>query len=661
MTFFPVGAALALALIGGFHAAVAQPVSPESITNHLVLAEQHWQQHDYIAALQAYEAVLAHVPQQPDALQGRWRVWSILGLADRAGAQAASLLNDPATLQRLHEDQAAYSIRLSEQEYFSTPQQRYAAADRALQRVHENVQRYPNSVRTQWDWIRVLANRERNTEAIQAYEVLLARSDAIFSEIPSYVHAAAGQAYAAVKRPDWARYAFDYALQKDPDSLEAQVGRFYALSDLGQYDAANRWIQEVAARPRAPEESWNLLTTAIDGIAYAGDLNTAQDLYQYLQQRTPNSVPLHIALGRIYAWRGWNTRAQHELQAAERRSPQDVRAQNALVEMELNLGDLAAANQRLARLEVIAPDDPDVKNLQRARDREGMHSISVSVRGTRTKDSAGSSSGSVLDAQWMAPPIGLTTRPFVRSYWEQAKVDAIHTEYQRLGVGLEHRIPRIASLRAELQQELYQKKESSFILGGNWMLNDFWQLDAQWDSNTVDVPLRARVEDVSGWKGQVGVRYRAHEGASTRINYAEQGQSDTNRRRTVALDGSYLLLQRPGVKGVLGLEWAASDNSLRNTPYFNPRSDHTVQFSWNTEWLQPMPLDRVFKQQLIVAAGWYAQEGFDTGTIGSISYQHDWRLSDVADLRYGIAYIRRLFDGQVSQGPEANLNFNWRF
>jgi biofilm PGA synthesis protein PgaA len=310
---------------------------------------------------------------------------------------------------------------------------------------------------------------------------------------------------------------------------------------------------------------------------------------------------------------------------------------------------------------VIAPADPDVKNLRHTRKIQDMHSLSVSVRGTRTKDSAGSSTGTVLDAQWMAPPIGLATRPFVRSYWEQAEVDAIHTEYQRLGVGLEHRIPRIGTLRAELQQEWYQKKESSLILGGNWLLNDFWQLNAQWDTNSVDVPLRARVDGVSGWKGQLGVRYRAHEGASTGFYYAEQGQTDTNRRRTAALDGNYTLLQRPGLKGILGLEWAASDNSLRNTPYFNPIRDQTVQFSWNTEWLQPMPLDRVFKQQLIVAAGWYAQQGFDAGAIGSISYQHDWRLSDVTDLRYGVAYIHRLFDGQVSQGPEANLNFNWRF
>ena len=83
--------------------------------------------------------------------------------------------------------------------------------------------------------------------------------------------------------------------------------------------------------------------------------------------------------------------------------------------------------------------------------------------------------------------------------------------------------------------------------------------------------------------------------------------------------------------------------------------------SYTSEWLSQQSPTRTLKQQLVLAVGRYAQDGFDAGTIGSVSYQHDWKLSDVAQLRYGVAFVRRIYDGLVSEGPEANLSFNWRF
>ena len=71
--------------------------------------------------------------------------------------------------------------------------------------------------------------------------------------------------------------------------------------------------------------------------------------------------------------------------------------------------------------------------------------------------------------------------------------------------------------------------------------------------------------------------------------------------------------------------------------------------------------NRSLRQQLVLAVGQYTQEGFDAAAIGSVSYQHDWKLNEVAQLRYGVAFVRRVYDGLNSEGPEANLSFNWRF
>ena len=661
-------AALSVALAAPLQVVSAEPpllsttasATTQPLADMLQQAQAHWNQKNLIAALHSYDHALALDPDNAAALQGRLRVLSVLGLPDEALAEAQKNTvgaSNRQTQQTLQEDRAAQAIRWSEQVYYAQPRERYPVCDAAIALVQANLQRYPDSLRSRFDWIRALANRQRHTEAIAAYQKLKAAD----TEMPAYVHASAGRAYFAEKQPDLAAEAYQKSLAIDADNLDTNFGLFYALSDQGHYGAANQHIQSVAASKLLPEPKFAATSTAIAGQAYAGDLKSAQNGYLHLQQEAPNSTHLRIALGRLYMWRGWPERAQAELELAALREPDDIRAQNALVEVDATQGNYASAAQRLARLEVIAPDDPDVKNLQRAQTVRQYNELSLSVSGTRTKDNAGSSHGTVFDAKLLAKPIALQTRPFVHTYTESSTVDDARAEYQRLGVGVEHRIPAVGVVEVEIQQELNLDKKSSLILGGSWNLNDFWSLDGLLDSNAVDVPLRARVDDISGWKARLGAAYRAHEGAYSRIDYTELQMSDQNQRRSVALSGNYTVLQRPSFKGIVGLEWSASSNSLRNTAYFNPQNDNTAQLAYTTEWLSHHAQSRVLTQQLVLAAGRYAQDGFDAGTIGSISYQHQWKLSDVAQLRYGVAYVRRLYDGLVTDGPEANVSFNWRF
>ena len=620
--------------------------------------QTQWNQKNLIAALHSFDQVLALDAQNAEALQGRLRVLSTLGLPDRALEEAqSSLAADATSIQTLHEDKAAQAIRWSEQVYYAKPRESYPVSDAAIAMVQANLQRYPDSLRTRFDWIRALANRQRHTEAIQAYEALRSAG----TDLPAYVHASAGRAYFAEKNPEEAARVYRLALAAEPNNLNVNLGLFYALSDQTQFAAANQHIQSVAAETRLPDAKFSANTTVITGLAYAGQLPAAQERFLQLQQEAPNSTSLHIALGRIYLWRGWPERAKAELELAALREPDDIRAQNALVEVDTVRGDYLLAQQRLNNLEVIASDDPDVKNLVRAQTVRQYNELSLSVSGTRSKDNVGNSHGTIFDAKLKAPPIGLQTRPFIRTYTESDTTDNVRTEYQRLGLGLEHRIAALGTVEAEIQQEVKLEKKSSFNLGGSWNLNDYGALNGKYDSNSIDVPLRARVDAISGWKAELGAAYRAHEGAYGRADYAELHMSDQNLRRSMALSANYTLMQRPLSKGIVGLEWAASTNSLRNTAYFNPQSDNTAQVSYTAEWQSYQAQSRTLRQQLVLAVGRYAQEGYAAGTIGSITYEHDWKLSDVAQLRYGLGYVHRVYDGLVTDGPEANLSFNWRF
>jgi biofilm PGA synthesis protein PgaA len=249
----------------------------------------------------------------------------------------------------------------------------------------------------------------------------------------------------------------------------------------------------------------------------------------------------------------------------------------------------------------------------------------------------------------------------VHAYYEHATIDEITADYQRLGVGLEHVIAGVGTVEAEVQQEFYLNNDSSLVLGGTFDLNDQWQFMARADSNAIEVPLRARYDEISGSIAELGLAYRANERIAASVNAGELQMSDNNLRQTMSLTAMTKVVQGPVYNATLGVELSVSRNSLENTAYFNPKSDHTEQISYTSEWLNYQRYDRSFKQTLVLSIGRYTEEGFATGAISSVSYQHDVQASDVVNLSYGVGYVSRLYSGVESFGPEANLSFTWKF
>lgn len=634
------------------------PLAETEIDQQLRLGNTAWNEHKLIDALKAYDQALTLAPDNVPAREGRLRTLSRLGSPGSALIEAQRYPQiSPAVVQNLYEDETALAIRWSESVYYAKPGERYPESDRAIALAQANLLRYPNSERTRFDLVRALNNRQRSADAITAYESLQREQ----LTIPGYVHEAAGSAYFAEKKPELSAQAYRIALAADPDSLDANLGLFYALSDQNEFVAAKQHIDAFAARSTLPNDKFSATSAAILGRAYESRLDVAQARFLALQEEAPASTDLHVALGRVYLWRGWPRRAKFEIELAAQKDPDDSRANNALVETDTALSDYRAASERLAQLQAASPEDPDGKNLVRAEAVRNLNELSISVSGTRSKENIGSGQGYILETKLYAKPLWFQTRPFIHEYYERGIIDDITADYRRLGIGVEHVFANAGTIEAEMQQEFFLEKKSSLSLTGKFDLSDHWKVNGRLDSNAIDVPLRARYDRISGWEALIGAGYRASEQWGVRAEYSVLHMSDENIRRSAALIGEVQLVQGPFYKGTLELELSASRNTLANTNYFNPESDYTTLLSYTSEWLTYQRYTRSFRQQLVLAAGRYRETGFDAGTIGSITYEHDWQLNDVMSLRYGIGYARRLFNGEVSSGAEANLSFNWRF
>jgi len=111
----------------------------------------------------------------------------------------------------------------------------------------------------------------------------------------------------------------------------------------------------------------------------------------------------------------------------------------------------------------------------------------------------------------------------------------------------------------------------------------------------------------------------------------------------------------------VGAALAGRDHRLAGAPYFNPGSDLTASVELAGEWLNWRRYERQFRQRAALTLGQYAQEGFGSGSIVGVSYEHVWELDRRLYLRYGVGRSLRPYDGERTGRTVARVTLEGRF
>lgn len=641
------------------HLDFVQKVNPTWVPVYLTRGALEQQAQNELSALKAFNQALVIEPANRFAIEGRLLALSRLGSPGRALVEAKAYSElDPEIIQRLHEDEAALAIRRSENVYHEHPSSALSAADAALVLIEANLKRYPASERSRFDYVRALTNRRRYYQAISVYEVLMAEN----RELPGYIHYSAAVSYLAELRPERAKETFMIALAADPNEFNTYTGLFYALCDLAEFTAAKTYIDILAARNLEPEQKFETDRLAAWVNAYEDRLGIAQDQFIALQVRAPASTALRNALGRVYLWRGWPQRAEEEFNLVAQQSPEDIEALSGLVDVDMMQGDYGSAARRITHLSTLIADDHDtVKRLKRVLMRRNDPEITISASSRRNKERTSSGESLRLDTRLYSSPVTPQNRIFAHQYYESTHFGAEPAYYKRVGLGWESIIARLVKLEIEIQNELFKDNQSSVVLDSEFQINDYWRVKGHYDSNSIEVPLRARISDIEGDSAYVGVSYRLNERAVMDFGAQRLVMSDSNKRRSHSASTEYQFIQGPFYKASVALDMSASTNTFINAAYFNPARDKTLQMTLKNEWLGFRRYDRSFHQRLYLSAGEYAQQDHSTQTIGSLRYEHEWNFSDAMNARYALAYVHTAYDGEPSKGPEVTMSMSRKF
>jgi biofilm PGA synthesis protein PgaA len=617
----------------------------------------------HTAALACYTQALRVAPAHAEARRGYILAAAALGATGPALDQAQDhpgLLSE-AELARLELDAAAQALRWALLPA-STAQAERRNRARAALATHDRLALDPAIAHAnaygrvlQFDRVVALVADYRMTEAVDAIEALQAEGLAL-EDFPVYALAAAGEAYAYLRRPRRAAAVYEAALLQTPDDFGLRIGLFYARSDLDDHAGARAvardllaaeppWIKPAPGRFLANIRYAEAREVEALELAFRDDYDAALAKFDALLSLAPANPNLRLTRAELLRWRGWQEAARRDLERVRRQAPENTRVDVIAGHIDLDGRRFAEAEAAVERARARDPDGRAALDLARRWRNHHRPELTISAAAGRSDGDALSSRDWQVDGYYFSAPLNYRYRLFAHDLYRYGRFDEGDGRDHRLGAGVDYRAPRWSG-RVEVNRGLEQNRSAGATAGLSWHAGDHLDLGVRAHLNAANLPLRATRGGVEADGLELSASYRWDE---TRTLSAAAGWldfDDGNRRRWSQLSYRGRLLNQPRQKVLAEVRGYASDNSASDRPYFNPSGDRQVTAGLIHEWRVFRDHQQGLVQRLGVEAGSYWQEDAGAGAVWTLSLEHDWALDDRTRIRYGISGGGRRYDGE---------------
>lgn len=632
---------------------------PEKTAGWLVHARVHEAKADWIGVLDAYQRALALEPTQRDAIRGRVFALARLGAPHAAlsYAETTTELFTPQELDGLRHDQAIVALRWSRltparaeavsADELDAPVAGLSALLRDIEQRGEGTSARAQQVRH--DLVVALAERRRDAEALALFDELVVGGSAI----PNYTRLAAAGAVARTGDPARAVDMYKSVLEQQPNDVEATEGLIYALFDLERHAEAEQLARAWAAcEPRrvavqgrsTTQENWRKLRAerlVAKAMAYDDRLQQAQAYLEPMVKNAPQHAGLRVDLGYVYLWRGFPRRAQEQFELVLATDPQDTDAQRGVIAALLDQGEYGAARERWHSA---APSFAAIQNVGRSIERRGRPSVEWLVLSNNNTSLERGSNETVLDARYYSRVSSNGWRGTAGYRSNAADLSIGRTRMQRLMGGASW-LTSEWDASAELSADA--NDGSDVGLGGRatWHANDQWRVGLGAESYMQDLPLAAYARDIDATRVFGDLGYRVSE--NRRLGaHAERAQFSDDNTRT-ALSGyvsqNVWSTARQSLDG--GIDVYTSRNTIDTAPYFNPKSDHSVNATLVYDQRLWRKGDASWRHRVSGAIGNYWQENYGGNDTWQLRYQHTWQPVERVQLALAVRRSKPVYDG----------------
>ncbi|PCJ37605.1 MAG: poly-beta-1,6 N-acetyl-D-glucosamine export porin PgaA [Cellvibrionales bacterium] len=697
---------------------------PDNVDLLNAIAYLHEVQSNLIASLSIYQRLLTINPNDPLILRKKILTLNSIG----ASHLANSMIKDPSLfskdeLARIRTNMAAHQIRWAgippEQE-----EDHFDEIEIAIHTLKKNIRDFrsefgatsPFTLNAQFDLLVALRNRLRMNETISLYKELITAN----IKVPAYVQIAVCDAHLYLENPDKAEACYlDVKQAVSQENINLDLSLFYAYIENEKPDTAQAWIKQVAAKQppyiwgkgvkplRKPNpKKTQSETIAALSIAYADNLQEAEQQIEALHQLAPYNTDLRKELANIDYWRGWPRKAQGEYDIGLTQEPKHLGLRMGQARNQLALKQYEEAEISIDSLFGLYPENKGIAVQNKLwgihNMREFKTEVNISDSNSASNNLRKSDNGSRsldISSYLYTRPINYNFRIYAHQHHSQAKFKGGDGRLNHIGGGFEYTAPTMF-LMAEVHQNEYirqyqgAKNRLAYSINGRFTPSDHWSVSFSQESLSSQTPLAALYFDGTYAKSlSMGIQYRWHESRTAGLQHAYLDFSDGNKRHS--LNGfwkeqwysqyNYKFSTRVDLYSSTNLkadEINRNSDDVTTTPYFNPEMDFSGSIALENEWLSWRRHEDSFYQRLILSTGFYTQAGYipsgskgeapvqealdnklkyGTGNTWGLQYEHRWTFNDRFELIYGAKRANKRYDLKDELSSSYYLLLDWRF
>ncbi len=612
------------------------------------------QTRDFLPAVQVYNHVLEIYPSNQAAFNVKMRALMDLGAHSLALDQiSANPQSDPVLHQRSRGNMAMSYIRweepktaltaltektLKRKDDYAVAKKNYASFDPKSAKVEDT--------RNRWDRILALSQTEQFDQVIFEYEQAV--DDGV--EIPTWIVEAAADAYLYNRQPKKALSMYQSSLNKQSSSYKTKMAVYYTYVDLGQFNQAAKLLEAMDLLEPVQVKERGILTdnarkeeiaqNKVWLLMYQDRLKKAQKIGMQYLKVAPASIQLRSSMAHLALWRGWPRQALHRFRMIQTMDPTYVQASIGYARA---LYDNMYKKEARAFIRELYHQHPNNRHVKRAK-----HLIEVDDMGLLTLNAYYLTEFPGEDEFGLSlrvdEPVTDHNQLFAQLIRRETTQTGTNDLTERFYVGDIYQPNMTWKLTGALSGDYRSGNKIGAIAGVEYMPDDFWTYAFDYDSHSIDVPLRSRAEGIDVQDYKLSARYRRHESFNTSWSVDLKDFEDSNQNLNYAWSTDSAVWTYAYWKWRMGTELAYATYSKQDVNYYSPEAVYAFYLIPNVEHTWYRRYEKAVVDRFFVGVGQQWQKNFSAADVGFLRYEIEYRHSDTFSVLFGTIYALRNYD-----------------
>jgi biofilm PGA synthesis protein PgaA len=392
-------------------------------------------------------------------------------------------------------------------------------------------------------------------------------------------------------------------------------------------------------------------------LIYRDQLAEAGKYFPPFIQTAGMASAFRMGQAHAYLWSGRPRLALEEFRILENTDPEYVAAVNGLAATLNQLNYKKEARELAGKLYDRFPTNIHIRDTYETFKVEDMYQISLTAR--FISEHPGAQEYWIVSR--LTEPVTPTFKLFQEIVWQKAQDDLNKAYWNRAGVGAEWIVFPELTWRQAITLDYPHVRDWGYYTSIRWWPTDPLRFTLNYDSFSMDIPLRARAQGIEGQSASLHINYYESDLRNYGIFSGVSRFSDKNQYTYGKAYFDQNVYNHPDFKIRLGGELYYGSYRNQDVAYFSPADELSVIAKAGFYLTHYQRYDQKFLSALYPRLGFYKQNGFGSYPVGGLTYEQVVETSKTFSLIWNISWDRKIYDGESTSVWSGSFNVRKNF